>query len=204
MIKWFSNQVRKLARPLALPAVDRYSQRPKLMTACPVNPRSILLVLALLTLATLNARSSETAGSGLPVPRFVSLADDRVNARAGPGFRFPINWVYLRKGFPVEVIEEFGHWRRTRDIDGVVGWNHLSMLSGRRAVIITTNNPETTPLTLRHDPDRQSAPIARAETGAHGRLLECVDNWCRVELIPYRGWLPKNVLWGICEDEQID
>ena len=171
------------------------------MIVCPLNPRPILLALVFLTLATLGANSSETTTSSLPIPRFVSLADDRVNARAGPGIRFPINWVYLRKGFPVEVIDEFGLWRRTRDIDGVVAWIHVSMLSGRRAVIITTNNPETAPQTLRRDPDRQSAPIARAEIGAHGRLLECEDSWCRIELTPYRGWLPKNVLWGVYENE---
>ncbi|MFP6714516.1 MAG: SH3 domain-containing protein [Alphaproteobacteria bacterium] len=174
------------------------------MIACPFNPRPILLALALLAFSILGADSSETAGSGLPVPRFVSLADDRVNARAGPGFRFPINWVYLRKGFPVEVVDEFGPWRRIRDIDGVAAWIHLSMLSGKRTVIITANNPETTPTTLRRAPNKQSAPIASVEIGAHGRLLECEDNWCRIELTPYRGWLPKNVLWGVYENEQVD
>ena len=174
------------------------------MIACPLNPRPILLSLVLLTLAALGANSSETTTSGLPLPRFVSLSDDRVNVRAGPGKRFPINWVYLRKGLPVEVIGEFGHWRRTRDIDGVVGWIHLSMLSGRRTVIITTNNPETAPLTLHRGPDTQSTPIARVEIGAHGRLLECEKSWCRIKLAPYRGWLPKNILWGLNQDEQID
>ena len=112
--------------------------------------------------------------------------------------------MYLRKGFPVEVVDEFGPWRRIRDIDGVAAWIHLSMLSGKRTVIITANNPETTPTTLRRAPNKQSAPIASVEIGAHGRLLECEDNWCRIELTPYRGWLPKNVLWGVYENEQVD
>ena len=69
------------------------------------------------------------AESGLPIPRFVSLKDDRVFARAGPGNQYPINWVYLRKGFPVEVVDEFDHWRLIRDVDNVEGWIHSVMLS---------------------------------------------------------------------------
>jgi len=165
---------------------------------------SMALACFLTIFLTSSAYPSEPSRSGLPLPRFVSLTDDRVNARAGPGFRFPINWVYLRKGFPVEVIDEFGHWRRTRDIDGVVGWIHLSMLSGKRAVIVAGTNPNVAPPTLHRRPDRHSTPVARAEVGVHGRLLECVDRWCRVELTPFRGWLPRDALWGIYEHEQIN
>ena len=91
------------------------------MIAFPFKFRLILLFLSMSALATLSAGSSEATNSGLPLPRFVTLADVQVNARAGPGFRFPINWVYVRKGLPVEVIDEFGHWRRTRDVDGDAG-----------------------------------------------------------------------------------
>ena len=165
---------------------------------------SITLACFLSVFWTPKAYPSEPSRSGLPLPRFVSLADDRVNARAGPGFRFPINWVYLRKGFPVEVIDEFGHWRRTKDIDGVMGWIHLSMLSGKRAVIVVSNDPNVVRPTLHRHPNKQSTPVARAEAGVHGRLLECVEEgWCRVELTPFRGWLRREVLWGIYEEEQI-
>ena len=204
MIRWFTNQARKLARPLALTPLYHYIKRYRPMPFHLSNPRSIPLAFLLLILLTTSADPSESSRSGLPLPRFVSLADDRVNARAGPGFRFPINWVYLRKGFPVEVIDEFGHWRRTRDIDGVVGWIHLSMLSGKRAVIVAPTNPEVVSPTLHRQPDRNSTPVARAELGVHGRLLECVDKWCRVELTPFRGWLRRDVLWGVYEDEQIN
>ena len=49
-----------------------------------------------------------TAGdSGLPLPRFVSVKAERANVRAGPGLRYPVAWVFVRKGVPVEVFEEF-------------------------------------------------------------------------------------------------
>ena len=37
----------------------------------------------------------------LPVPRFVSLRSDQINFRAGPGFQYPVTWVYQRAGLPV-------------------------------------------------------------------------------------------------------
>ena len=174
------------------------------MIAFPFRFRLILLVLAMSALATLSTGSSETTNSGLPLPRFVTLADVQVNARAGPGFRFPINWVYVRKGLPVEVIDEFGHWRRTRDVDGVEGWIHVSMLSGKRAVIVNATSADPSPPMLRRGPNSRSVPMAIIQVGAHGRLLECEGNWCRVEFSPYRGWLPRSVLWGVYEHEQID
>ena len=174
------------------------------MIAFPFKFRLILLFLSISALATLSTGSSEATNSGLPLPRFVTLADVQVNARAGPGFRFPINWVYVRKGLPVEVIDEFGHWRRTRDVDGVEGWIHLSMLSGKRAVIVNATGPDPSPPMLRRGPNSRSVPMAIIQVGAHGRLLECEGDWCRVEFSPYRGWLPRSVLWGVYEHEQID
>ena len=54
----------------------------------------------------------------LPVPRFVSLRTDQVNFRAGPGFQYPVTWVYQRDGLPVEIIAEFDVWRQLRAPDG--------------------------------------------------------------------------------------
>ena len=50
-----------------------------------------------------SAKSSE---SGLPLPRFVSLGANEVNLRTGPDRRYPITWVYKRRGMPVEIIQE--------------------------------------------------------------------------------------------------
>ena len=61
-------------------------------------------------------------GSGLAVPRFVSLKSDRVNLRHGPGTEYPTAWVFRRAGLPVEVIKEFESWRQVRDSEGTTGW----------------------------------------------------------------------------------
>ena len=39
-------------------------------------------------------------GSGLPVPRYVTLKFNEVNLRAGPGREYPVLWSYRKTGLP--------------------------------------------------------------------------------------------------------
>ena len=77
---------------------------------------------------TIRERGSD---SGMMLPRFASLASDKINVRAGPGLRYPVSWTYVRRGVPVEVVAEFDYWRKVRDADGSEGWIHRGMLSPR-------------------------------------------------------------------------
>ena len=159
------------------------------------------LFLALL-ISTLIASSPAQlhADRGLPVPRFVSLKKNKVFARAGPGKQYPINWIYLRKGFPVEIVDEFDNWRRIRDVDKVEGWVHSVMLSGRRFAIVA--DTKTTPQ-LHRKPDDLSPAIAKLEPGAHGKLLDCTETWCRIQFTSYRGWIKRTQIWGIYPKETL-
>ncbi len=76
-------------------------------------------------------------GTGLPLPRFVSLRAREVNLRIGPGVQYPVDWVYLRQNLPVEIVAEYGTWRKIRDWQGTQGWVHQSMVSGTRTFIVT-------------------------------------------------------------------
>ena len=54
--------------------------------------------------------------TNLPLPRYVSLHADEVNARRGPALSQRIDWVFQRQGMPLQIIAEYGHWRRVIDI----------------------------------------------------------------------------------------
>ena len=54
--------------------------------------------------------------------------------RAGPGTRYPIDWVYKRRDLPVEIEREFEVWRLVKDPDGTKGWVHQATLTGRRTL----------------------------------------------------------------------
>ncbi len=137
--------------------------------------------------------------SGLPVPRFVSIRSNAVNAHSGPSTKYPIEWVFSRRGMPVEVVAEFDTWRRIRDPDGTEGWVLQGMLSAKRSVIVTGGIQ-----TLRHDPSATARPVANAEPGVVGALLHCRDDWCEVDLGGYHGWLRRAELWGVYPNERLE
>jgi SH3-like domain-containing protein len=150
-------------------------------------------------LVGLPALGFAAGGSGLKVPRFVSLRASEVNVRAGPGVRYPINWVFLQRAMPVEVIAEFDAWRKIRDWQGTEGWVHQSMLSGKRTMIVTgTMQP------LRREPAPAAPVIAQIEEKAIGKLLRCNGTWCRVEVAGVRGWLMRSQFWGSYDGEPVD
>ena len=56
--------------------------------------------------------------TNLPLPRYVSTKSTEVNVRRGPSLSHRIDWVFKRRAMPLEIIGEYGHWRRVRDRDG--------------------------------------------------------------------------------------
>ena len=132
------------------------------------------------------------------LPRFVSLRANEVNVRTGPGTRFPIKWVLKRRSLPVEIVAEFENWRKIRDWQNGTGWVHQSTLTGKRTVFIVDRTR-----TLRREPSKRAAPVARAEPKVIGRLLACNGRWCRVQILGYRGWLLRTEFWGVYPDETV-
>src|SRR3984885_4103993 len=80
--------------------------------------------------------ATQRKGSGLPIPRFATLKSDEVNVRTGPGPRYPIDWVFKRKGMPVEIVAEYENFRKIRDWQGASGWVYQGLLTGKRSFII--------------------------------------------------------------------
>jgi len=157
-----------------------------------------LIAAVLLVASLLGAGGARAADKALAVPRFVTLRADEVNLRTGPGERYPIEWVYTRKGLPVEVVAEYDVWRKIRDSQGTEGWVHQRMITGNRSVIVSGGTQ-----TLMSDPDPKSSVVARAEPGVIAKLLECQGPWCRVEAQDVRGWLKRSELWGVYPDEDV-
>lgn len=140
-------------------------------------------------------RGSQT---GLPLPRYVSLAKSKVNLRAGPSTRYPIRWVYHQRGLPVEIVREYDHWRKIRDWDGDEGWVHKALLTGRRHGMVT---PETIDILKKPLPE---APLAaQATKGAILGLESCDLSWCEIRYDRLSGFVRRNQLWGLYQDEII-
>jgi len=155
-----------------------------------------MLALAISVLWEVAARAA--GGAEVPLPRFAALHADKVNLRTGPGDRYPIEWVYLRKDWPVEILAQFDHWRRVRDWEGTEGWVHEKMITSRREVIVTGGVRA-----VRQSPDHNAGLVARAEPGVMARLAECRGEWCRVEAGETTGWVQRSDIWGVYPNENV-
>ncbi len=138
--------------------------------------------------------------TGLPLPRFVALKTDEVNLRAGPGTRYPIDWVYKRRDLPVEIEREFEVWRLVEAPDGTKGWVHEATLTARRGFIVTGGDR-----TMRAAGADTAPAVAVLQTGVVGRIHACAAgaDWCQVQVGAYRGWLKRTDFWGSFPGEAI-
>jgi len=162
--------------------------------------RAIALLLALALMpSSAAAQSALGTETQLPLPRFVSLRSNEINLRTGPGINYPIEWIYRRRGMPVEVVAEFESWRKVRDWQGTVGWVHQSMLDGRRGALIIGGER-----ILRRDPADGAVGVARLAPGVIAGLKECGTDWCRLESDSYDGWLKRDEFWGVYPGESLE
>ena len=136
--------------------------------------------------------------SGLPVPRFASQRAIRAYMRSGPGKEYPVKWIYIRPGLPLEITAEWNVWRRVRDSEGNEGWMDRAMLSTDRAVQITGQMRD-----LRARPDISAPIVLRAEPGVVMRVSMCADRWCRVEGEGRSGYVLREQTFGTYPNEPI-
>ncbi len=160
--------------------------------------------------AQLATAQQAATGSGLPLPRFVSLKSDRVNVRKGPGMEYPIAWVFKRAGLPVEVLREYEGWREIRDAEGATGWVTQSLLSGRRTALVAPtlkSDPQkpgdaSSSVALRASDNDTAGTVVDVETGVIASVFSCDGRWCQVAVEDFKGYLPQKSLWGIYGDER--
>jgi SH3-like domain-containing protein len=137
--------------------------------------------------------------SGLPVPRYVSLKFDTVNARAAPGDDSRLLWVYRHRGLPVQVVAETPEWRRVCDPEHGLAWVHRRTTDGRRMVMRL--KPE--PLEMHAKANAGSRVVAILASRALAELDRCEkDGWCRLKAGGVSGWAPAAEVWGTAEEPQ--
>ena len=160
----------------------------------------LILLLTFMSFYKISLADNSIEEKNNPLPRFVSLKKEKTYLRTGPGVQYPIDWVYQIKKLPLEVILEFGTWRKVRDVRGGQGWIHQSMLSNIRTFIITGKIR-----TLRKSESSKSNPVAKLEVNVVGKISKCkhISSWCIVSADGYKGWLRRVDFWGVYPQEVI-
>lgn len=159
--------------------------------------------MALFSVGSALAADPKTAvqrkGSGLPIPRFATLKSDEVNVRTGPGARYPIDWVFKRKGMPVEIVAEYENFRKIRDWQGASGWVYQGLLTGKRSFIIPSKTAN-----LYKTPAPSAEVVAKLEPEVLGEIHSCQGDWCRVKVSNVSGWLERTEMWGVYKSEPVN
>ena len=122
---------------------------------------------------------------------YMSLKNKKVNVRYGPGLDYPIKFVFNKKNYPVEIIDQKENFRKILDFKKNSGWIHRSQLK-KSSSFITLDT-----VILFSDSTKFSRPIAKIESGRVLNKKKCNLNWCRVETGEYKGWVFKKNLWGL-------
>ncbi|PCI61076.1 MAG: hypothetical protein COB37_08840 [Kordiimonadales bacterium] len=149
----------------------------------------------------LAAQPKQTIGaSGNPIPRFISIRDDKALMRTGPGRQYPIKWVFKRKYLPLEVVAEYDVWRQVRDNEGAMGWMHsqLFIRGGRRFAVIRGKTRS-----LFRDKSLDSPIAITAEAGVIGEIIACEGIWCQINIQDHTAWIERRHLWGIYKNEVV-
>ncbi len=123
---------------------------------------------------------------------FLTLRNDKVNLRQGPSFDYPIKLFYKKKFLPVLVQEKFENFRKIRDHENNTGWIHISQLSKKKAALII-NDEEL----LFSSPSVYSRPSVILKRGRLCKIKKCKNDWCKVTVEKFEGWIKKGSLWGL-------
>lgn len=151
------------------------------------------------------AAAADRGKSGLPLPRFVSLKASRVNMRVGPGREYSVDWMFTKRGLPLEILQEYDNWRKVRDSDGSEGWIVQTLLTGKRTALVSPWLKEEGGMVELHaKPEAGSPIVARMEAGVLAEVEACENGWCQIQAKDWSGYAKQVSLWGVYPDEKID
>ena len=122
---------------------------------------------------------------------FLTLRNDTVNLRQGPSFEYPIKIFYKKKYLPVLIQDKSGNFKKIRDHENNSGWIHVSQLSKKNAAITVDKN-----VMVFKNPTLYSKPLLILEKGKLCLVVKCKNEWCKIKIDKYSGWIKKESLWG--------
>ena len=122
---------------------------------------------------------------------FLTLRNDTVNLRQGPSFKYPIKIFYKKKFLPVLIRDEYGNFKKIKDHENNSGWIHVSQLSKKKAALVKIDNA-----IIFTNPTLFSKPLVILEKGKLCMIIKCQNQWCKIKVDKYKGWVKQNALWG--------
>ena len=155
--------------------------------------RILAAALSALAAVALISDPAVAADAKKSVPYYASISASRARMRTGPARTYPASWLYKRQDLPIKVVAIFKEWRKIADPDGTEGWMQANLLSGTRTAIVHGAEP----VDLRDKPATSGKLLWRAAPGVVGRLSQCGNGWCRMDVKGQAGFVAIGGLWGV-------
>ena len=122
---------------------------------------------------------------------FLSLKKNKVNVRYGPGFEYPIKFIYTKIDLPIKQIDKKENFRRIIDLKNNSGWIHVSQLKKINSIIPREDK------ILFNKPSNFSKPLAKIKKGRVLLIQNCSENWCKIKTGNFKGWIKIENTWGM-------
>ncbi|MBL0725975.1 MAG: SH3 domain-containing protein [Alphaproteobacteria bacterium] len=133
---------------------------------------------------------------------YASIKAKEANVRKGPGTNYPIFFKVIGKNTPVKVYGKSNEWALIQTRESSKGWIKANFLSSQ--------NRYGTSLTERKICRLPTVKINLCQIigilpkNSNFKLIQCGKKWCRIEVSQkLRGWIVKETIWGINNNEII-
>ena len=127
-------------------------------------------------------------------PYWASIDEPEARMRTGPSTEYPTMWIYKRENLPVKILARYKAWRKVEDHEGTQGWMHARLLSATRTALVSGEKDEVR--ALRALPNANAKVIWRVEPGVVGKITECENGWCLLDVRGQQGYVNMDDIWG--------
>lgn len=149
----------------------------------PIPAQIICRVAVATSLATLSMTSLAA--------QYVSIKQDAVNLRTGPGTQHDATW-RLAKGYPLKVQSRQGRWLKVVDVEKDSGWVYAPLTSKQVHHIV-----KSPVANVRSGPGIHYRKVGQAQFGDIVRPVARKGNWVKVRRAEgHSGWVSRKLLWG--------
>ncbi|MDC0511448.1 SH3 domain-containing protein, partial [Pelagibacteraceae bacterium] len=97
-----------------------------------------------------------------------------------------------KKFLPVLILDSSDNFMKIRDHENNTGWIHISQLSKKKAAIVIDDE-----LIVFNKPSVYSTPTVILKKGRLSNIIKCTEDWCKIKIDEYKGWVKKTSLWGL-------
>lgn len=111
--------------------------------------------------------------------------------RTGPGFHYPVKWIYTCKNLPMKVIEEFESWKKVCDVHEDCGWIKGNLLSDKHHAMIKED-------TYGYQKQSVDSKITmKIDKFVVMKIEKCNEEWCFLSTPKRKAWVQKKHIYGV-------